>query len=838
MVRHTGSGRIIEGGALSTRKYDFNQHVNGQDFKHFAQQILLDPEFSDLNLQQFIEVLASRNTEGFITLQTDGYTGLDISPLFAETQQNSRLQNGGIILIKSGTHIIQNTVVLNNGITLMGEPTGTILIGEMQNEPMFVIQEAQTKNDINPGILDSLQSQSKNRLQGLVFYDNLNGTLFSGDPSMSTQPMIRCNRGSELTVDCCVFIGRATSAISVSKRAIGYNSSTVSTNGTHLTVQNSYIDGFLSSIEFDATLGALDILNVHDNTIRTLGDNAVSGLRENRYGISFTNCNAKINNNHHLGISATWGSSGFLYIKDTTVTDTDTSLHCTGNSGEIIGDSSAAFLYDGRTSQETDIKMVIDNPWGDGFGNGYFNAALRTEQFGYLPRAVTVNNALITSGLELTYPHESHIRLNVSSLPYDSILVIDFTETPLDGSVLKITCTQDDSDGYLEGILLGNNPGSSGSPGFDVKKNNYFALKKIWRYQQTFSFIYDSVNANYVLEQGVNDTVFTSGFSRPDGYEATGNYRLEYQKSSGLFLNLANFPNDHRVLVGSGNYWITGHQSSTLATTTPTSTMSVAQNSSGDVLYGRNSNGGAMSANRLTKINRNGYTWSSVSGLPSATTLPYVFYDGGSFIVIDGALAYLTTSGTAVGAITAMPMTLSGAQVGAGHVGTLLIANNNTHNVYRTDDSGSTWTACDTPASAYRILCIIWCPFLNTFVACGHLVGPIPTDVGIYIFNIQSNTWAVYTGSSISFNGFAAFGTATQITSCSKIIMVGKVMVGYFLRNDDSAFLAYSYDALHWKQFYFWKAADIITVRDMTATDSRLAIMLSTGEVLISAGFD
>src|SRR5690606_35611504 len=179
--------------------------------------------------------------------------------------------------------------------------------------------------------------------------------------SMSTVPMVRCQRGSDVSIEYCTFIGRVASTASMSKRAIGHNSN-ISTNPTVLRVNNSYIDGFLGGIEFNGTLGGTDEFVVTNSRINTYGNGG--SISEDNSIISFTNCNAIICNNTLTGTSSTYSTSCALFVKNTMVSNTNTAIVAHGNSGSISGNTSAPFFHDARVTQTSSIKKSFNNTWG------------------------------------------------------------------------------------------------------------------------------------------------------------------------------------------------------------------------------------------------------------------------------------------------------------------------------------------------------------------------------------------------------------------------------------------------------------------------------------------
>jgi hypothetical protein len=155
-----------QGGGLATSRYDFQAHINGTNFRHTADQInVLNPSLvygGATNVEQALEDLNGLSTiisntgAGFIVVP-DGYNAyhaangtnnldptiptLDtfLNPLFALITAGSplpanysRLQHGGVVLIKSGTYMVLNTIQVPVGITLLGEGAGTRIVNISQ----------------------------------------------------------------------------------------------------------------------------------------------------------------------------------------------------------------------------------------------------------------------------------------------------------------------------------------------------------------------------------------------------------------------------------------------------------------------------------------------------------------------------------------------------------------------------------------------------------------------------------------------------------------------------------------------------------------------------------
>jgi len=374
-TRYTGTGRAREGGLAATHRQDFEAHHTGGDWRHGALDIDMDPPITEGDgiyqgdtVQETLEAMANvflTGGQGFIAIG-DGYGNCsqDIAPAFEGAFTNARLVNGGVILVKAGTYCLQNTVTVPTGITILGEPGASVIIGETAEAPLFEFQTTTTINDVGDGGFTMTESQDKNRIVDMVFYDDLNDNSAGGPSSLQTVPFVRCERGSDLTIDNCQFIGKVeTGPNAVTHRVVGYTGA-ASLNGTTLQFLNSFADGVKSLVEFDATLGAPDRLVIENNRFRTFGD-GINADSESTYAVSFTNCNCTIANNHHVGVNSTYQAHGFAFIKDFAVADSSTYISITGTTGGVdstLSDTNT-LIFDDRTVKN-EIQTVALNSWG------------------------------------------------------------------------------------------------------------------------------------------------------------------------------------------------------------------------------------------------------------------------------------------------------------------------------------------------------------------------------------------------------------------------------------------------------------------------------------------
>lgn len=320
-VPFIGSGRLQEGGALATKKQDFNAHVGGNGFRHDATNIDMNPVIPLLKgttVQQTLEnlhdVIISAGT-GFLSIGSiDGYVQGDynvgspetptLSDTFNAAFTDDRLKNGGVILLLSGTYHLRATVTIPAGVSLLGEVSGTIVIGEMQEVPMFIIRQPTNSLELVTGTpIDTGSNVGLVRLSNLILADNLDGYVIFGEPTMTTTPMIMAEISSNLICENVSFIGRVhTGATPRTKTqaAIGYTGS--GSAGTTLKVIDCYLDGLRNGILFTPNHSTLDFLTIDHCKARIFGteDGAAQDISLNSFLVC-SHCNATITNNYIVG---------------------------------------------------------------------------------------------------------------------------------------------------------------------------------------------------------------------------------------------------------------------------------------------------------------------------------------------------------------------------------------------------------------------------------------------------------------------------------------------------------------------------------------------------------
>jgi hypothetical protein len=159
-------------GGLATNRYDFQDHIDGYAYRHNAEDIDVDPSVS-IQGNSYITVSSALNAissvigsqtagQGFITIgdNLDTYHNAIATPntpydssipsinavlndLLTNTSNPDypRIRDGGIIVIKSGTYIVDDTIDIPPGITIFGEGYGTKIINATTTpKPLFRIK--------------------------------------------------------------------------------------------------------------------------------------------------------------------------------------------------------------------------------------------------------------------------------------------------------------------------------------------------------------------------------------------------------------------------------------------------------------------------------------------------------------------------------------------------------------------------------------------------------------------------------------------------------------------------------------------------------------------------
>lgn len=397
--RFTGSGRAQQGGFLATHKHDFNVHQTGVDYRHGAPDINMEPIIAGLGggtvqeAMELLTILAQSQGTGFISVgKIDGYDGYDgyamgnynvgapATPTFADALEaafaDTRLQNGGVVLLLAGTYQLRRQVTVTPGITIMGELGGSIISGEIQEQSMFIIPQGvlnlRIGGDSGAGTLKLEAGDPLDcvKFLDLILVDNLDGYIKSGGQpisAMTTVPMVSCEKSSFFIAENCRFVGRLDNGAIVGRtktlQAVGGYTAGGGT-ATTLELRKCYIDAVKVGFAFVPGNGDIDRLVLDKCRIRAFGDESLAVLADNAIG-QFSMCNATITNNHLIGSLDAGGTihSGFVV---TAAGTGNPKIVITGNTGGPSTNSDAiGKLFNPSLVISSAVRVVLSgNNWG------------------------------------------------------------------------------------------------------------------------------------------------------------------------------------------------------------------------------------------------------------------------------------------------------------------------------------------------------------------------------------------------------------------------------------------------------------------------------------------
>jgi len=475
--RFIGSGRDKEGGYLATHKQDFDAHVTAGDFRHGATDIDMEPAisayagiFEATTLQETLEkitnIIAAAG-QGFLTIG-DGYdtseppnfiVGSSPTPTlesaFNAAFSHPRMQQGGIILVKAGTYKLNNTVEVPNGITIMGEGRGTVIIGHMSfsTYPMFLIKTATEFLDVGNGTPSSIpvfNSASKTKIYNIVLGDNTDNYVKVGGvgvPTMTDTSMIAVESGANFYCEEVTFLGKlkssAASPIPVTYGAIG--TTTGSANPTVLSVSNCYIDGCGIGVEFlPSAPGDNNNLIIDKCRARLFGK--TSTALENNCFVYFNTTNGIFSNNYII-FDTNAATSSPCFIKKVNIsTNKIPKLNIIGNYGGKTNESQTIqLLVDSSANTDTEYSLL-----GNTIGNRPQNEWCITVGGGTNSTAVGDINGVNALNFVLQYMQDLHATVLIHAGNYN----VTLSDIPA-------------SSGYSKLKLLG------------IKKGNYYPTIKL-----------------------------------------------------------------------------------------------------------------------------------------------------------------------------------------------------------------------------------------------------------------------------------------------------------------------------------------------------------------------
>jgi hypothetical protein len=410
------------------------------------------PTIGGTTVQEAIENLAGLEGSGFISIgniNADGYgagvynVGADgiptIREAFIEAFADKRLTNGGIILVIAGTYTLNATVEVPPGITIMGEVAGTIINGEMFEQPMFRVLRSSDRPTIGGDVSGSGELAlspgspiDETRFTNIILVDNLNGNITSGGfvvSGMQTKPMIQADFSSRLVCEGVKFVGRINNGTVTlyrgkTLRGIGFETSGDGASdllSSHLTVRSCYFDGMGTAIDFSPDNGTLDTLTIDKCKARMFGEDYSGSIPTSAAAnsfASFSQCNATLTNNYVLN-----GGTLISYFVLTAGNSADSDsvfVTITGNTGENFLNPVKVIYYDesgGAFTGSIATKAVITgNNWGSLLNNGWFitvgdNSSIGDGTSGDFngPGAIDLLMAMNTTSTPLRHEHPVNV---------------------------------------------------------------------------------------------------------------------------------------------------------------------------------------------------------------------------------------------------------------------------------------------------------------------------------------------------------------------------------------------------------------------------------------------
>lgn len=403
-TRFVGSGREKEGGFLAVHKRDFEAHRTGGDWRHEADQIDMNPQLTNYpspTVQGTLEKIASFLDGGlssFISIGADSPTGFargdinvgdpgiaTLEDAFDAAFASTRLTQGGTILLKPGNFSVSSTIVVPEGVSIMGDLAGTYINNPATNAPIFRIERVDP-SATPPGYydignspisgLENVQPVIVNRIFNLILSDNREGGGGDADNvAMTSSPMIQCDLGSNVEIEQVTFLGRTgDSGTNVTHRGIDYTSMANPGTPTILRVKNCYFDGVAAAIEFSGQEGVKDFIRVEGCRARTFP----KGLGpEDHAFIGMNLCNAFILNNYHVANNADGfdTAAAFVILKSFNPSDSDIQVVMMGNSGGPVASNSSVrnLISDERAGTNTAYRgTVTGNSWGVKTNNDWY----------------------------------------------------------------------------------------------------------------------------------------------------------------------------------------------------------------------------------------------------------------------------------------------------------------------------------------------------------------------------------------------------------------------------------------------------------------------------------
>ena len=458
-------------GGLATSRYDFENHILGTAFRHNADQIDVNPPF-DISGIDYVTVSASldaianfivvsqSNGQGFITIG-DGYdtyhasdssgtnpnvglpwsrypydstipalnTALDdllnnpLNPLY------HRIRDGGIIVIKAGTYKFTGTVNVPPGIMIFGESYGTKIANATSGAPLFRIKTDTSRSADSGSDTVKFMFARETVFYNLTVADNFIEPLYLGDLSYkipintsASNPLIIQEPGSNLRIQNCKFIGKPVIDIvsshitTCTSMVVGTDTTIPVATGSHLVIDNCFIDGFSETCQFKTTGYTNDTFVCTNNKIRNYGNlNVDSSGHLNNTFFNINRCNAIITGNYANG-TLTGYISSLLYVDNFPAfvsTSTQPRITVSNNTGAMYHNAFYPVLvyYNPGSDGENVMESMAS---GNNFGfNATYNYINYNSIFG-------MNGLVSVGGLDgytsnLSFYNNSNLVLNSGS---------------------------------------------------------------------------------------------------------------------------------------------------------------------------------------------------------------------------------------------------------------------------------------------------------------------------------------------------------------------------------------------------------------------------------------
>lgn len=274
--KFVGSGRAIEGGALATRKQDFNAHASGGDFRHCADQINMNPVLPEtpaaLTVQETLEDLVALTrgmvvTIGNSTTPGDVTVGTVTTPTFADALNYAfanfpQLANGGTIFIKSGSYLLTSQVSIPINTHIVGEGNDTSIGINFTSDNSFYISPR--TSTLSVGYPTSFQAINN---YGLVKFSNLVFFNYKAYMLPSSTYIFEVPAGANFELSNCQFFGTfdLNTGLATNGIVTCINSSSLYST---VTIRDCVIDGVIGAINFQPNGTGLDRLIFNNNVVR------------------------------------------------------------------------------------------------------------------------------------------------------------------------------------------------------------------------------------------------------------------------------------------------------------------------------------------------------------------------------------------------------------------------------------------------------------------------------------------------------------------------------------------------------------------------------------------